>query len=94
MVVTGAGRGLGAALALALSDLGCNVILCGRSLEALEVIAGHIETRTGRHPKRVVIDLADAASVDAAAREVVLSFPIVDVLINNGAMWLEHRQAP
>jgi len=94
VVVTGAGRGLGAALALILSDLGCNVILCGRSLGALDIIAGHIETRTGRHPKRVVIDLADAAKIDAAAREIVLSFPVVDVLINNGAMWLEHRQAP
>ncbi len=94
VVVTGAGRGLGAALALTLSDLGCNVILCGRSLGALDVMAGHIATRTGHHPKRVVIDLANAARVDAAAREIILSFPIVDVLINNGAMWLEHRPAP
>lgn len=94
VVVTGAGRGLGAALALTLSDLGCNVILAGRSLEALDVVAGHIEARTGRDPKRVMMDLADAASVEAAAREITLSFPIIDVLVNNGAMWLEYRQVP
>lgn len=94
VVITGAGRGLGATLALTLSDMGCNVILCGRSLEALDVIAGHIQTRTGRYSKRVVIDLADATSVEAAAREVTLNFPIIDVLINNGAMWLEYRQVP
>jgi NADP-dependent 3-hydroxy acid dehydrogenase YdfG len=94
VVVTGAGRGLGATLALTLSDIGCNVILCGRSLAALDVIAGHIETRTGRHPQKVFIDLADVASVDAAAKEIIRNVPIVDVLINNGAMWLEHRQSP
>lgn len=93
MVVTGAGRGLGAALALTLSDMNCNVILCGRSLEALDSIAGQIATRTGRDPKKVVMNLADAASVEAAAREITLNFPIIDVLINNGAMWLEYRQA-
>jgi NADP-dependent 3-hydroxy acid dehydrogenase YdfG len=94
VVVTGAGRGLGAALALTLSDMGCNVILCGRLLEALDSIADHIEARTGRDPKRVVMDLADAASVEAAAKEITLSFPVIDVLINNGAMWLEYRQVP
>ena len=46
VVVTGAARGLGAALALTLSDLGCNVIPCGRSLPALDAMAGHIENRT------------------------------------------------
>lgn len=94
VVVTGAGRGLGAAFALTLSGLGCNLILCGRSLEALEVIAGHIETKTGRYPKEVVLDLAEAASVEAASKEIILGFPVVDVLINNGAMWLERRQSP
>jgi NADP-dependent 3-hydroxy acid dehydrogenase YdfG len=94
VVVTGAGRGLGAALALTLSDLGCNVILSGRSLEALDVVASHIEARTGRDSKRVMMVLADAASVEAAAREITLNFPIIDILINNGAMWLEYRQVP
>jgi NADP-dependent 3-hydroxy acid dehydrogenase YdfG len=94
VVVTGAGRGLGAALALTLSGLGCNLILCGRSLGALDTVAGHIHTRTGRYPIRVVVDLADAARVEAAAREINRSVPIIDVLINNGAAWLENRQSP
>ena len=94
VVVTGAGRGLGAALALSLADVGCNVILCARSLAALDVIAGHIKTRTGRYPQNVQLDLADAASVDAASKEIIRYAPIVDVLINNGAAWLENRQSP
>jgi len=94
VVVTGAARGLGAALALTMADMGCNVILCGRSLAALDVMAGHIETRTGRRSKSFKVDLADADSLDAAARDIATSFPVVDVLINNGAMWLEHRETP
>lgn len=94
VVVTGAARGLGAALALTLSDLGCNVVLCGRALTALDVIAGHIESRTGRRPQRFVLDLADMASVESAAKEIINSFPTIDVLINNGAAWLGERTTP
>jgi NADP-dependent 3-hydroxy acid dehydrogenase YdfG len=94
VVVTGAARGLGAALALGLSDSGCNLILCGRSLTALDVIAAHIEDRTGKRPQRFVVDLADSASVESAAKEIVTNFPTIDVLINNGAAWLGQRETP
>ena len=94
VIVTGAARGLGAALAVGLSDTGCNVILCGRSLSALDVIAGHIETRTGRRPQRFALDLADAASVAAAAEEITTTFPVIDILINNGAAWLGQSETP
>ena len=91
VVVTGAARGLGEAISLGLSDLGCNVILCGRSLNALDGTAGHIETRTGRRPQRFVVDLANAESVETAAKEIITNFQVVDVLINNGAAWLGQR---
>lgn len=94
VIVTGAARGLGAALSLGLSDLGCNVILCGRSLDALNVTAGHIETRTGRRPQRFEVDLANTESVETAAKEILTNFPGVDVLINNGAAWLGQRDTP
>jgi NADP-dependent 3-hydroxy acid dehydrogenase YdfG len=94
VIVTGAARGLGATLALGLSDLGCNIILCGRSLTALDVIAGHIENRTGKQPQRFVVDLAHSASVESAAKEIITNFPAIDVLINNGAAWLGQRETP
>jgi NADP-dependent 3-hydroxy acid dehydrogenase YdfG len=94
VIVTGAARGLGAALALGLSDAGCNVILCGRSLDALAVTAGHIETRTGRRPQSFVLDLAEVASVEAAAQEITTRFPVIDILINNGAAWLGYHETP
>lgn len=91
VVITGAARGLGAALALGLADAGYKVILSGRSLPALEVVAGHIESRTGSRPLSVVLDLADTASVGTAAREIINSFPVIDILIHNGMAWLGHR---
>ena len=94
IVVTGAARGLGAALSLGLSDLGCSLILCGRSLDALNVIADHIEMRTKRRPKSFVVDLADANSVETASKEITSNFHSVDVLINNGAAWLGQRDTP
>ena len=94
VIVTGAARGLGAALALALADLGCNVILCGRSPESLAVMAGHIESRTRRRPRCFVVDLADVNNIDSAAKEIIMDIPIIDVLINNGAAWLEFRETP
>lgn len=94
VVITGAARGLGAAFALALADLGCNVILCGRSLTALNAIADQIETRTGRPAPCFEVDLADAAMIDSAVKEITARFPILDVLINNGAAWLEYRETP
>jgi NADP-dependent 3-hydroxy acid dehydrogenase YdfG len=94
IVVTGAGRGLGAALALSLADLGGNLILCARSAEALDGTAGQIEGRTGRSATKVVLDLAEPASVEAAAAEITRGGTTIDVLINNAAMWLERRDTP
>jgi len=94
VIVTGAARGLGAALSLGLSDLGCNVILCGRSLNALDVIAGHIENRTGRRSQSFALDLSEVTSVEAAAKEITNTFPVIDILINNGAGWLGGRETP
>ena len=94
VIVTGAARGLGAALAFGLSDAGCNIILCARSLDALDVIAGHIEARTGRRPQSFMLDLADTNSVETAVSEIINAFPVIDILINNGMAWLGQRDTP
>jgi NADP-dependent 3-hydroxy acid dehydrogenase YdfG len=94
VVITGAARGLGAAMALAFSDLGSNVILCGRSLDASDVVAKQIGSRTNRRPQSFALDLADPTSIESAAKGIINDFPAVDVLINNGAAWLGHRDTP
>src|ERR1700730_15954257 len=47
-VITGAGRGIGRAIALKLAELGAHTVLCGRSREALEQTAAAIRNRGGQ----------------------------------------------
>ena len=92
-VITGAGRGLGAALAIALAEAGSSVVLCGRNPAGLSDTAAIIRERTGSEPRRVALDLADPANVEAAGRKLADGEGI-DILINNGAMWLEGAKPP
>lgn len=93
-VITGAGRGLGAALALSLAEAGCDLVLCGRNAAALESLSGRILGATGRRPICVDVDLADSRSVEQAVDTIARSHGHVDLLVNNGAMWLESSDEP
>lgn len=93
-VVTGAGRGLGAALAIAFADAGCSMILCGRNIDALSQTASSITERSNRHCDIVALDLANAESVTTAPATIKTRHDKIDILINNGAMWLESRSEP
>ena len=90
-VVTGAGRGLGAALAIALADAGCRMILCGRDVGALGETAASVKTRGGPDCDVVALDLSDSSSVASALGAIKLRHQTIDILINSGAMWLEGR---
>lgn len=93
-VVTGAGRGLGAALAISLADAGCKLVLCARQEGALKTVADIIHTRTGHTPDLVCVDMADIASVAAAVAVISSRHAKVDLLANNAAMWLEANDKP
>lgn len=90
-VVTGAGRGLGAALAISLAEAGCKVILCGRKLAQLRDTASIILSMGGEIPACLETDLADVHSVQATIDAISKSHTHIDLLINNGTMWLEAR---
>ena len=84
-VVTGAGRGIGATIALELSRLGAIAVLCGRTLAALESSAQAI-TQAGGSAELVSCDVTSLVSVEAAARQVEGSFGRVDILVNNAGV--------
>jgi NAD(P)-dependent dehydrogenase (short-subunit alcohol dehydrogenase family) len=94
VVVSGAGRGLGAAFALSLADVGCELVLCGRRVSDLEVTAKLVGERSGKTPEVVELDLSAVQSVTQALSRILVLKPKVDILINNGAMWLEHSSEP
>jgi len=93
-VVTGAGRGIGRAIALKLADLGAHTILCGRTLPALEKTAAAIEQNRGDEgseksfAKSTVIpcDVTNLASVEALAAQVARTFDRLDILVNNAGV--------
>ncbi|MET4683523.1 NAD(P)-dependent dehydrogenase (short-subunit alcohol dehydrogenase family) [Brevundimonas faecalis] len=93
-VVTGAGRGLGAALAVTLAEAGCRLVLCGRNLGALAETAAAVLERSGVDAMLVELDLSDADSVARAAGAIHAGHDAIDILINNGAQWLEGAAEP
>ena len=88
VIITGAGRGLGAALAIVLADKGANLLLTGRSRENLTAIAEAIKLRTGIKPELRMLDMADASEVTLFAKALRNAGEPVDILINNAAQWL------
>jgi NAD(P)-dependent dehydrogenase (short-subunit alcohol dehydrogenase family)/enamine deaminase RidA (YjgF/YER057c/UK114 family) len=80
-VVTGAGRGIGAAIARALGEAGIDVVLAARNREQIERQAADLVT-LGRKAKAVECDVTSEDSVETLAREATQLGP-VGVLVNN-----------
>jgi 3-oxoacyl-[acyl-carrier protein] reductase len=81
-LVTGASRGIGAAIALELARAGADVVLVARSIERLTSVADEV-SRMGRVALTCAADLADPAQVRRSADEALVRFRRVDVLVNN-----------
>ena len=84
-VVTGGGRGIGAAIACKLAGLGASVVVCGRARGPLEDTAKSI-SQGGSKALAVECDVADLRSVEALAQRVESNFGRVDVLVNNAGI--------
>jgi 3-oxoacyl-[acyl-carrier protein] reductase len=84
-VITGAGRGIGAAIAYELSNLGATTVLCGRTRAALESSAQTI-VKSGGKAEVVLCDVTSLQSVESAAQRVESSFGRVDILVNNAGI--------
>jgi NAD(P)-dependent dehydrogenase (short-subunit alcohol dehydrogenase family) len=84
-VVTGASRGIGAAIARSLAKLGATAVLCGRTRAALESSAKAI-TAAGGKAEMIPCDVTSLESVEAAAKRIESLFGRVDVLVNNAGI--------
>lgn len=81
-VVTGAGRGIGRAVALALAGRGCDVALLGRTTSDLDAAASAVAA-TGRRGLPIACDVARGADVERAAARVLAELGPPDVVVNN-----------
>jgi 3-oxoacyl-[acyl-carrier protein] reductase len=84
-VVTGAGRGIGRAIALKFASEGADVVVLSRTVENSEKVAAEIRA-LGRKAWAYAVDVADAASVNAAADKILAECGRVDILVNNAGV--------
>ena len=84
-LITGAGKGIGKAIALALAKEGVNIILVARTQEEIDSVAAK-----GRSLRvkalAITADVADINSVNAAVEKALAEFGTIDILINNAGI--------
>ncbi len=85
-LVTGGARGLGRTMATALAQVGADVALSGRSVEACREAAQEIAAETGRRAKGFAADVTQLADVERLATEVEGELGPVDILVNNAGI--------
>jgi len=84
-VVTGAGRGIGRAIALRFAAEGADVVCVSRTAQNSEKVAGEVRA-LGRKSWALTVDVADSAAVGAAAERILAEAGRVDVLVNNAGI--------
>jgi 3-oxoacyl-[acyl-carrier protein] reductase len=90
-LVTGAGRNIGRAIALALAEDGAAIIVNARLNKAeADAVAGEIATQGGQAIS-LIADIADPAAVDRMVAAAVTRFGRIDILVNNAAL---RREKP
>ena len=86
-IITGAGRGLGAATAVSLAEAGADVVISARSVDQLEEVAAQVRA-AGRRAVVVPADLSDLDAVAGLVEHARDAFGRLDLVVNNvgGAM--------
>lgn len=84
-IVTGGGRGIGAAIAKKVATMGAAAVLCGRTASDLQFTADEIVKNGGR-AEVVPCDVMDLRSFEYAAARVESSFGRADILVNNAGV--------
>ncbi len=81
-IVTGSGRGIGAASALALAEAGADVLISSRTKEQLDAVASQIEA-LGQRAVVVPADLSDLDAVAGLADTAAQELGRIDIVVNN-----------
>ena len=84
-LITGAGKGIGKAIALALAKEGVNIILVARTQEEIDSVAAKIRSLRVK-ALAITADVADINSVNSAVEKALAEFDTIDILINNAGI--------
>src|SRR5215510_6775278 len=85
-VITGAGRGIGRAIALRLASEGARVAIVSRTEKNSVAVAEEINAEFAGLAKPYSVDAADHAGVQALCGQIVSDFSRVDILVNNAGI--------
>jgi NAD(P)-dependent dehydrogenase (short-subunit alcohol dehydrogenase family) len=85
-LITGAGRGIGKAMALAFAEAGCDIALLARTQIQLESVADEICTKFGRHALVLAADVTDERAVSEAVGRAETELGGLDVVIANAGV--------
>ena len=83
--VTGAGRGIGQAISLALAHAGADIACVSRTEKNSRETADRV-TALGRKARAYAVDVADGGAVEKAAQQIMADFGRVDILVNNAGI--------
>jgi NADP-dependent 3-hydroxy acid dehydrogenase YdfG len=86
-VITGGGTGIGASVALALADAGASIILIGRRLGKLELVAA-MARNLGAHVACYSADISSVSSLLEVAQRIKSELMHVDILVQNAAIYV------
>jgi len=88
-IITGGGRGIGRAIAIAYAEAGANVCVTARTASEIDQVAAEIKQSSGR-AIAVTCDVSDRASVESMIEKAVGEFGRLDILMNNAGGGLER----
>lgn len=86
VVVTGASRGVGAAVAEAFAAIGCHVVLAARTQKDIEALAARLAADHGVETMAMVVDVTSTEQVEELMRATAERFGGIDILVNNAGL--------
>lgn len=88
-IITGAGRGIGRATALAFAKEGANIVLAARTETEIDSVASEIE-KLGRRALSIKTDVQEKTEVDNLVSKTIDNFGRVDILVNNAGVAIHN----
>lgn len=84
-IITGASKGIGAATAKRMAELGIKVVLTARSQDTLKELADEINT-SGGDAMPIACDVSDYNQVNSAVAQAIMKFGKIDIVVNNAGL--------